>query len=87
MISDKRNSFNKITKIFIFANNNHPSVKNNVFSNLFIHKKFDFKRKTNDESALKIAKRVYFNITAIFVLNNFLFDYYVNCVIYYNVYL
>ena len=86
MIFDERDSFNKIAKTFIFANNNYMFIKDDVFSNLFIHKKFDFKRKTNDESASKIAKRAYFNITTIFVLNNFFFDYCVNCVMYYNMY-
>ena len=86
MIFDERDSFNKIAKIFISVNNNHTSVKNDAFSNLFIHKKFDFKHKASDENASKIAKRACFNITTIFVLNDFFFDCCVNCVMYYNMY-
>ena len=86
MIFDERNSFNKIAKTFIFVNNNHSFIENDVLLNLFFYKKFDFKRKADDGSASEIAKHVCLDITTIFVLDDFSFDYCVNCVMYYNVY-
>ena len=86
MISDERSPSNKTAKTLISASNNHPSVEDDVLSNLSLHKKLGSKRKADDGSAPEIAKRACLDTTTISVLDGPPSDCCVNCAMYYSVY-